>query len=143
MIPNLVMMALGSFRFGVSNDLYQEYQRSAAFRWEKVNRIGVAPALQYGGPDAETLKLSGVIYPHFSGGLRQVDLLVARAGSGVPMMMVDGMGWNWKRWVILSVDETRTLFMADGAPQKIEFSMTLESYNAGLDLVSKLKGLFA
>lgn len=139
---SLVMMALGAFRFGVSQDLYQSYQRSAAFRWEKVNRIGTAPSLQYGGPDAEQLKLSGVIYPHFKGGLRQADLLRAQAGLGVPMMMVDGMGWNWKRWVIVSVDETRTLFMSDGAPQKIEFSMTLESYSAGFNVLSAVKGLF-
>ena len=33
-------------------------------------RIGRSPALQYSGPDAEELKLSGVIYPHLKGGLR-------------------------------------------------------------------------
>jgi phage protein U len=52
----------------------------------------------------------------------------ARAETGEPMMMVDGLGWVWNRWAILSVEETKTVFLADGAPQKIEFSMELQAY---------------
>jgi phage protein U len=107
-----VMMALGLFRFGMANEAYQNFTRRAAFRWDKVDRVGRAPALQYAGPDAQTVSLSGVIYPHFRGGLRQVDLMRARAETGEPMMMVDGLGW----------------VLADGAPQKIEFSMKLQAY---------------
>lgn len=123
-----VMMALGLFRFGMANDAYQSFSRSAGYRWGKVDRVGRAPALQYAGPDAQTVSLKGVIYPHFRGGLRQVDLMRARAETGEPMMMVDGLGWVWNRWAILSVEETKTVFLADGAPQKIEFSMELQAY---------------
>ncbi len=48
--PGLVMMALGSFRFGMRNDACQRFSHSAAWRWNKVDRIGREPALQYLGP---------------------------------------------------------------------------------------------
>ncbi|MGB0960238.1 MAG: phage tail protein [Halocynthiibacter sp.] len=124
----LVMMALGSFRFGVSNGAYQEFSRTAAYRWEKVNRIGRAPALQYAGPDAQEVTIEGVIYPHFAGGLHQMDLIRLQAGLGFPMLMVDGFGWVWKRWVITSVEEKKSFFMTDGAPLKIAFTITLQAY---------------
>jgi phage protein U len=81
-----------------------------------------------------------MIYPHFKGGLRQVDLMRAQAGRGQPMMMVDGMGWVWNRWVITEVQETRTLFMADGAPRQIDFSMKLESYGPDAGGLSSFVG---
>lgn len=126
----VVMMALGAFRFGVANGAYQSLKRSAPYRWEKVNRIGRPPALQFGGPDTQEVVIEGVIYPHYKGGLHQVELMRALAGTGVPMMMVDGLGWVWKRWAIVHIEETKTVFMADGAPRKIEFNLTLQSYGA-------------
>jgi phage protein U len=44
------------------------------------------------------------------------------------MMLVDGLGWIWERWVIAGVEETKSVFLADGAPRKIEFSLTLRAY---------------
>ena len=128
MQPGLVMMALGSFRFGMTNGAYQQFSRSAGYRWNQVNRIGREPALQYLGPGTQEVTIEGVIYPNFKGGLRQVDLLRQKADSGLPMMMVDGLGRVWKRWVIVQVAERKSYFLRDGAPRKIEFSVTLKSY---------------
>lgn len=141
---SLVMMALGSFRFGMKQDAHQEMQRSSPYRWHAVKRVGRAPALQYGGPGVEEMRLQGVIYPHFRGGLRQVDAMRVQAGTGVPFMMVDGMGWVWKRWVIVNVSDTKSFFMPDGAPRKIEFTVTLQAYGPdGLGgLGGLIKGLF-
>lgn len=124
----LVMMALGSFRFGMTNGAYQQFSRSAGYRWSKVDRIGREPAMQYLGPDTQEVTIEGVIYPHFKGGLRQVDLMRLKAGTGLPMMMVDGLGWVRKKWVIVRVEERKSYFLSDGAPRKIEFSLTLKSY---------------
>jgi len=101
-----VMMALGTFRFGVNRANYQTFTRDAAFRWARQDRLGRAPALQYLGPGAEEISLEGVIYPHFKGGLRQMELMRAVARQGVPMMLVDGLGWVWQRWAITAVSET-------------------------------------
>ncbi len=140
MPASLIMMALGVFRFGMANGAYQSMTRNAAYRWGKLDRIGREPALQYLGPDTQEITIEGVIYPHFRGGLRQVDLMRLNAGSGRPMMMVDGLGWVWKRWVIVRVEETKSLFMRDGAPRRIEFALTLQSY--GPDGGGIIGGLF-
>lgn len=127
---SLVMMALGLFRFGVNNAAYQTFSRSAAYRWEKLDRAGRAPALQFLGPDAEEIQLEGVIYPHFKGGLRQVEAMRLAARRGQPFMLVDGLGWVWDRWVITGVTEKKSIFMSDGAPRQIDFSMSLRAYGS-------------
>jgi hypothetical protein len=125
-----IMMALGTFRFGVNRASYQMFTRDAAYRWAKQDRLGRDPALQYLGPDAEEITLEGVIYPHFKGGLRQMELMRAVARQGAPMMLVDGLGFVWQRWVITRVSETKSLFLADGAPRRIEFNVTLRAYGS-------------
>jgi phage protein U len=126
----LVMMALGTFRFGVNRASYQTFTRDAAYRWAKADRLGRDPALQFLGPDAEEITLEGVIYPHFKGGLRQMELMRLVARQGAPMMLVDGLGWVWQRWAIVSVSETKSVFLADGAPRRIDFSIGLRAYGA-------------
>lgn len=127
---SVVMMALGAFRFGVNRANYQTFTRSASWRWEAQDRLGRAPALQFLGPGTDEISLQGVIYPHFRGGLRQVELMRFVANAGQPLILVDGLGWVWDRWVITSVEETKTLFLADGAPRKIEFSVGLKAYGS-------------
>lgn len=129
---DLVMMALGSFRFGVNRANYQVFSRNAPYRWAKQDRLGRAPALQFLGPDTEEITLEGVIYPHFKGGLRQVELMRLIAMQGVPLMLVDGLGFVWQRWCITTVDERRSFLMAGGTPRKIEFSVSLQSYGGDL-----------
>ncbi|MBP9184346.1 MAG: phage tail protein [Fuscovulum sp.] len=129
---DLVMMALGSFRFGVNRANYQVFSRNAPFRWAKQERLGRSPALQYLGPDTEEITLEGVIYPHFKGGLRQVEIMRLTAATGVPLMLVDGLGFVWKRWCITAVDERKSFLMADGSPRKIEFSVSLQSHGGDI-----------
>lgn len=123
-----VMMALGAFRFGVLGGSYQEATRKASYRWETQDRLGRAPAQQFLGPGTEDITLKGVIYPHYRGGLRQVEAMRAIASTGVPLMLVDGLGWVWQRWVITEVTEVKSVLFADGTPRKIEFSVALRSY---------------
>lgn len=128
MFGSLIMMALGRFRFGMNRPDYQTFTRTAAFRWEPANRVARRPAMHYVGPGEETVQLAGVIYPHYSGGLHQMDGMRTQAALGIPMMLVDGSGYIWRRWVITEVTETRTVFFADGAPRKIEFTISLTAY---------------
>jgi phage protein U len=59
-----------------------------------------------------------------------MELMRAVARQGVPMMLVDGLGFVWQRWVITRVSETKSLFLADGAPRRIEFNVTLRAYGS-------------
>ena len=128
MLTNLTILGLGSFRFGVNRSSYQSLRREARYRWATLPRIGRIPAAQYLGPDSQTITLEGVIYPHFRGGLRQVELMRGQAGLGLPMMLVDGLGFILDQWCITSVEETKSVFLRDGAPRQIDFSMQLQSY---------------
>lgn len=128
MLDSLTMMALGAFRFALSASGYQNFAREAQYRWEPQDRVGRAPAMQFLGAGSDQITVDGVIYPQFAGGLYQVNLMRATAGLGRPLLLVDGLGWCWKRWVITAVTERRSVFMANGAPLKVEFSMTLQAY---------------
>lgn len=127
---SLVMMGLGAFRFGVNRANYQHFTRAASWRWEAQDRVGRRPALQFLGPGTDEITLEGVIYPHFKGGLRQVELMRLVADQGQPLILVDGLGWVWDRWVVASVEERKSLFLSDGAPRKIEFTVGLMAYGA-------------
>ena len=129
---SVVMMALGAFRFGVNRANYQTFTRSASWRWEAQDRLGRNPALQFLGPGADEITLEGVIYPHFKGGLRQIELMRLVASAGQPLILVDGMGWVWERWVIPSITEKKSVFLADGAPRQIDFAMSLKAYGSDL-----------
>lgn len=127
---DLVMMVLGSMRFGVRQGNYQTFRRQAGYRWDQVSRVGRAPAAQYAGPGVQTITLEGVIYPHNRGGLRRVEAMRLIARTGTPMILVDGLGFIWDRWVVTSVSEEKTFLMADGAPRRIDFDVTLQNYGA-------------
>ena len=122
------MMALGGYRFSLTSAAYQELRRINAYRWQAQERLQRLPAQQFVGPGSETLDLKGTIYPHYRGGTKQLDLMRAQAGLGVPLLLVDGLGFIWGRWVILQVDETQTVMLTNGLPRKLEFQLRLTRY---------------
>ncbi len=123
-----MMMILGVYRFAINNAAYQTLKRQSEYRWQEINRMGANPALQFTGFGVETIDLEGVIYPHFKGGLRQVTLMRSEAGVGKPLMLISGNGNAFGRWCIVKISENQSVFMKDGAPLKIEFSISLKRY---------------
>lgn len=140
-----MMMILGAYRFCIGNAAYQSLARSTEYKWEEQKRLLGEPALQFMGQGAETITLEGVIYPQFKGGLRQVSLMRAQAGLGLPLMLISGNGNAFGRWCITAVGETQTVFMKDGSARKITFSLTLKKYGeekqaGALGIVQKIVG---
>lgn len=125
---SLVMMGLGDYRFSLNTAAYQELSRSNSWRWPTVDRIGARPAAQYVGPGEETIRMSGKIYPYFSGGLGQLDAMRAEADKGVPLMLVDGTGQIWGKYVITQITEGQSTFFSNGKPRCIEFEVSLQAY---------------
>ena len=123
-----IMMALGTYRFSIATSAYQQLQRTIAYRWQSQARIGNDPAMQFVGTGAEQISLEGVIYPHFKGGLGQIDGMKAAADEGKPLLLVDGLGNVLERWVITQISETREVFLKDGVPRKITFQMSIVRY---------------
>ena len=127
-MPAEHMMALGEYRFGLSTSAYQEFTHSAEYRWASQERLGRLPARQYLGPGQETISLRGVLYPYYKGGLGQLDRMRAEANRGVSLLMTEGNGRAWGRWVITSIEETRRVFDSDGRPRQVEFRLQLGRY---------------
>lgn len=126
-----VQMALGAFRFSVFSAAYQGFSRAASHRWAAMDRIGRAPAHQYLGPEAEEIGIEGVIFPGYEYSLlggNQISQMRAQAGLGQPLMLVDGLGFVWGRWVVRSVTEDQSVFMPDGAARRIGFRLQLSAY---------------
>jgi len=127
-----IMFALGEFRFAMSTAAYQQLERESEWRWPATDVVGVRPMAQYVGPGDDTIRLSGVVYPHFAGaGLGQIDAMRAEADKGVPLRMVDGTGKPWGRWCITSIRETQSVFWSNGSPRSQEFEVSLKFVDWG------------
>ena len=123
-----IMMALGEFRFGVSTAAYSRLTRRTDYRWKPAERHGRAPAMHYLGLGSDAITLDGTIYPHHAGGLGQIDTMRRIAGTGKPLILSDGEGRVWGDWVILHIEETRTVFDTGGRPLKQTFRLDLSYY---------------
>lgn len=124
------MMALGSYRFSIDSAAYQELKHSQAYRWQAQERLQRRPAMQFLGAGEESIELSGVIYPHFKGGLEQLDTMRAEANKGQPLLLVDGLGFVWGQWVITQIDEGQSFIQGNGQPLKQSFQLKLVNYGA-------------
>lgn len=122
------MMKLGHYVFSVHRAAYQTLSRTTQYRWQAQERVGRLAAQQFTGRGEDSITLNGIIYPHFQGGLGQVYAMRIEAGRGRPLMLVDGMGRIWNRWVINQIEETQSVFDSDGRPRSVEFRLQLSRY---------------
>jgi phage protein U len=123
------MLRLGNFNFSLNNAVFQEMRRSAEYRWPGQDRFGQMPALQYTGPGEEIITLPGVIYPSWRGTAAAMANLRVLASKGQPQQLIDAQGNLYGRWVITSVEETRSTFAAFAQPRKVEFNVTLKHFD--------------
>lgn len=122
------MMSLGNFRFALETAAYERLALAQSWRWPEQQRLGRDAALQFIGANAAEIELEGVIYPQFRGGPGQIEHLREVADQGKPLMLTDGIGRVWGKWVVTRISDTRTVLADDGQPRKIEFRATLKAY---------------
>jgi phage protein U len=125
------MARLGAFQFGLDTAAFRELQRASTYRWQAKDRIGRKPAQQNTGQGADTITLSGVIFPHWRGGIGQMELLRSQAAAGTPLPLIyafETVGQYCGRWCVTGIEETRSIFFEDGTPRRIEFRLTLVEY---------------
>lgn len=126
-----VMMQLGEYQFSVNTAAYQDLRRSSEYRWKNQERVGQLDALQYTGQGSDTITLSGVVFPGYKGGTGQLNAMRAQAGTGQPLLLVDGQGFIHGRWVIEKIDEQQAVFARAGVPRRQQFSLQLRKYDNG------------
>ncbi len=136
------MMQLGSYQFSVGTAAFEKLAYESTYRWipKDAPTTGSPPLMQYVGPGERSLTINGVIYPQVvANGLGQVDEMrqVASEGKMLQLCYVKSKGEkaNVGRilglWCILSISEERTLFLPDGNPREIHFTMQLKSFTNG------------
>jgi phage protein U len=128
------MMQLGVYQFSVNTAAYQDLRRSSEYRWKNQERVGQLDALQYTGQGSDTITLSGVVFPGYKGGTGQLNAMRAQAGTGQPLLLVDGQGFIHGRWVIEKIDEQQAVFARAGVPRRQQFSLQLRKYDNGPNL---------
>lgn len=121
-----MMMALGMFVFSLPTLAYQELQRKSAWRHPELSRVGAPPAVQFLGPEAEKISLSGVLVPDAAGQRSTLADLRRMGDDGGPWSLVTGAGEVLGSWVIESLDESQSVFFEDGAPRRSDFTLALK-----------------
>lgn len=129
MAQNDVMLALGDYRFSVSTAAYQVLERSTEYRWASHNTFGTLPKHQFVGGGKDSITLKGVIYPHYKGGIEQIDAMRSQAEQGVPLKLRASTGKNLGKWVVTTVREAQN-HLIGGQPLKQEFTLSLLYYGA-------------
>lgn len=120
------MLAFGQFAFGMDTLAYQTFERQTSWRHPTSSRVGVRPATQFLGPDADTIELSGLLVPEFAGNRMTLEELRAMGDAGGAWPLVGGDGAVFGQFVLERVREGRTIFLADGTPRRIEFSLSFK-----------------
>jgi uncharacterized protein len=134
-----MMMVLGMFVFELSSAPYQTLEQSKSWRHASQTRIGIGPANQFLGPDAETITLSGVLYEELNAGEVSLLELEDMADTGEEYFLIEGTGWIYGEYVIESIKATRSLFYKNGSARKIEFNLSLKRITA--DPLETIMGL--
>ena len=127
-----MMMALGMFVFSLSTVAYHELQRQTEWKHPSTSRIGTRDAHQYTGPGDDTFTLSGWLAPELTGSLYSLDALRLMGDSGKAWILIQGTGRIYGTFVITSMTEGKTILGKNGAPQRVDFSISLKRTDAGL-----------
>jgi len=126
------MLTLGLFVFQLQTVPYQSLQRDVDYRWPANNRVGLRPLPQFLGVNEEKITLSGVLMPEITGGKLSLMALNLMADEGKAWPLLEGSGTIYGMFVVNSVSETHTEFFSNGAPRKIEFTLTLTRVDESL-----------
>ena len=121
-----MMMSLGQFVFSLGTAAYQDLQRQTQWRHPSSSRVGVRPARQYAGQGDDSITLQGLIAPEVSGKIESLDTLREMGDAGSAWPLVEGTGRIYGQYVIEGLTEGQTLHFPDGAPRRIDFSLSLQ-----------------
>ena len=106
--------------------------------------VGAMPPLEYVGEGANTMKLSGKLFPKVIGGLTELAILEGMRTSGSPQYLVRGDGVPLGWYVITQVTSKEDHLDVDGVGQQIDVSISLTKSGrpSRSSLFSLLAGLF-
>ncbi len=121
-----MLMALGLFIFEQRTTPHQSITENKKERFSTHNNLNSRPTYQHIGTGEDTLSISGVLYPEFTGGRLSLYLLEKMMRTGGEHVLVDFRGVFKGTYIIEGLTETRTHFFVDGQARKIEFTLALK-----------------
>ena len=120
-----MMMCYGFFVFSLKTLPYQEMTLNKSWNWASNNRVNKRSALQFTGPNNETISLSGSVYSEITHGRVSLEVLERMAYLSIPMPLIEGDGVPLGFFVLNSVEKTYTELNRHGSPLKIDFTINL------------------
>lgn len=126
-----VMLQLGDYAFSIDTAAYQRLTRSSRYTWSAQRRVGNQDALQFTGYGADSITLTGRVYPGWRSGPWQIDTMRETARAAEPLLLVDGLGFVHGRWVIESIEEQADTFAPGGTPRRQTFTLQMRYYDDG------------
>lgn len=122
---NNVMMKFGDYKFMLPLSVYQSLERTTEWKWPSQHRFLRGPSSQFVGDGEDKITLTGVIFPEWRGGSKQIDRFRELGATGQAYLLISGLGKIYGMWFLESVNEKQSLFAAFGTPRKQEFTLNL------------------
>ncbi|MBI0060312.1 hypothetical protein B6D17_04130 [Gilliamella apis] len=120
-----MMMCYGFFVFCLKTLPYKNMRINKSWNWASNNRVNKRSALQFTGPNNETISLSGSVYSEITHGRVSLEVLERMAYLSIPMPLIEGDGVPLGFFVLNSVEKTYTELNRHGSPLKIDFTINL------------------
>lgn len=116
------------FYFNLDTLAFNELMRQAEYKWVGQERLTRRAAQQAVGLGEEKMTLKGAVFPHWRGGLGQLDVLRKLAGRLVPLELVTGAGNVLGTWCLRSVQEEQSALLRGAIPRKQGFTLEFVRY---------------
>lgn len=121
-----MMMSLDEFLFEIGTLPFQQLQQQWEWRFAETERFGARPAAQYVGIGAETVTLTGALYPGIAGDYSSLGRIRGMASRGDSYIMLNGRYEVMGQFTIRRLSLTSETFFVDGVARKADFSLELK-----------------
>ncbi|OIP87325.1 MAG: hypothetical protein AUK37_01615 [Rhodobacterales bacterium CG2_30_65_12] len=107
--------------------------------------VGAEQPLEYVGEGANTMRLSGTLWPERIGGMGQLSRLQSMRASGSPQFVMRGDGTPLGWWAILDVKEDHRHLGPNGVGNRIDLTINMRRAGrpSGFGLLAFILGMFA
>lgn len=121
----MAMLQWGPYAFEANGMGYEELTHQAGGRWKDHEIIGRRPAGQYLGPDKETVKIKGVVFPldNGAGSVRGVKALQEASRAGQTHPLATGRGELLGQYRLEKISRAEALLIDNGAALKVSYDL--------------------
>lgn len=129
------IMALGPFQFQAMGFSFARRARATRNEWARIPVAGGQTVSQWTGGDGTTETISGVLFSEF-GGMSSLEGIRIASRQGIPLPLVDlsnGLANVFGMQVVEAIEEDRDVFGADGAALRNAYSISVRSFQGGLE----------